>query len=800
MQLRNSHLLGSGAIVALLSLAPALSPAFAQETAPPVDTGPVQIASEEIVVVGTAGGGMRRQDAAFALTTLSSDAIARAAPQSTADLLRTIPGISAESSGGQNGANIFVRGYPSGGDAQFVTFQSSGVPIFPPPTLSFLENSQLIRLDETVERVEAVRGGTGSLFSNGQPGLTVNVVQRTGGDTLKGLAKVSYTDYDEIRGDAYVSGPLGDDTGFMIGGYYAQGNGIRDPQFRSEKGGQITANIKHDFAGRGSVLIYVRYLNDHGQWLLPIPVVQEGSKISGFPRFDPHNGALASKEIQNLTRLDGSHVNLADGRGADIINTGLNFDYEVADGLRVRERASFMGGHANTTGLVPAGPPQTAAAYAESRGGTLGSLTYANGGGAVSPDQMVMVGNVWTVEKKLSAFVNDLGLEFERGKNKLSGGFYFANYTARDRWNLGNGLLLTAHQNARALNMTLADGSIVTSNGFVSGSTYNLQANYTGTDYALYAVDELQLTDQLRLDGGVRWQRHLITGTVRQPNTVVNADGDPNTLYDNSVSVPGDTYDSIDYSSAHWSFTAGANYEFTDYLSAFARFSRGYGFPQFDNLREGLDVDAKIDTYEGGVKLSTPFLNLYATLFHNKFDGLANATLTGEGTIRSLGGAKATGVELEGLVRPVDFFSVAFAGTWLDASYRDYVTTSGGTLINNDGNQVQRQPKWAWRVTPAFDFDVGGFRPSVYGTVIYTGDRWSDPENTQKLPSFYQVDAGISVEVMQHFTIAVSGNNLTNAIGLTEGNPRVLGAQGAGVVLARPILGRSFRFSAAYSF
>lgn len=74
-------------------------------------------AGEDIVVVGTSGGGMRRQDAAFAVTTLSNDAIERAAPNSTADLLRTVPGVMAESSGGQNGANIFVRGYPSGGDA-----------------------------------------------------------------------------------------------------------------------------------------------------------------------------------------------------------------------------------------------------------------------------------------------------------------------------------------------------------------------------------------------------------------------------------------------------------------------------------------------------------------------------------------------------------------------------------------------------------------------------------------------------------------------------------------------------------
>ena len=112
-----------------------------------------------------------------------------AAPNSTADVLRAVPGVMAESSGGQNGANIFVRGYPSGGDAEFVTFQYAGTPVFPPPTLSFLENSQLVRLDETVQRIEAVRGGTGSLFSNGQPGLTVNVVPRIGATDFHGLAR-----------------------------------------------------------------------------------------------------------------------------------------------------------------------------------------------------------------------------------------------------------------------------------------------------------------------------------------------------------------------------------------------------------------------------------------------------------------------------------------------------------------------------------------------------------------------------------------------------------------------------------
>lgn len=778
-----------------------------------VDTSEPQ--GDEIVVVGTAGGGTRRQDASFAVTSLSNDAIERAAPNSTADLLRTVPGVMAESSGGQNGANIFVRGYPSGGDAQFVTFQYAGTPIFAPPTLSFLENSQLIRLDETVQRVEAVRGGTGSLFSNGQPGLTVNVVPRIGGSEFHGLAKLSYTDYDEIRGDAYISGPLGPDTGFMVGGYYAQSNGIRDPRYRAEKGGQISANIHHDFGTRGSVEIYARYLNDRGQWLLPIPVVVDGEDTSEYPGFPHGTGTLNGPDTRAVQNVSGNVVDLEKGRGAKVINTGINFEYEVVDGLRLRERVSYMGGNADTRGLVPAEAPVAASVMATrlaGAGATVSSLVYANGGGALTTGGTtpVLRAGIWEVRKKLSSFVTDSTLEWTAGNNKLTGGFYYTNFTSRDAWALGNQVLLTAEPNARRLDLVVANAAGVTQQatlrGFTSGPAFQVRAGYEGSDLAFYAVDEFQITPELRIDGGVRWQRHIIDATLSTSGATADRDGNPNTLYDaGTVLGPLRT---IRYRDEAWSWTAGLNYDFSRQIGVFARYSRGNSFPQFDNLREaspanianntGLAVVAEVDTYEAGLKVSTGVANLYATVFHNKFDGLATTTIINDVPVSSNGGAKATGVELEGVVRPFEGFSLAAAGTFLDGTYRDFFTGNG--TIDNTGNRVQRQPKWMWRVTPAYELPIGSIRPSVFATLQYTGDRFSDPENNQILPSFYQLDAGISFTVMDRVRLQVTGNNLTDELGLTEQNPRIIGGQGQGVILARPILGRSFRFSAAVEF
>jgi hypothetical protein len=80
------------------------------------------------------------------------------------------------------------------------------------------------------------------------------------------------------------------------------------------------------------------------------------------------------------------------------------------------------------------------------------------------------------------------------------------------------------------------------------------------------------------------------------------------------------------------------------------------------------------------------------------------------------------------------------------------------------------------------------------------GDRWSDVQNQQLLPHFYKLDAGATLDVTRRLRIELVADNLTNAIGLTEGNPRTIGSQGSGPIFARLIPGRSAEISARLSF
>src|SRR3546814_10732946 len=64
------------------------------------------------------------------------------------------------------------------------------------------------------------------------------------------------------------------------------------------------------------------------------------------PRSTRTDTLLPYTTLFRSTRLsvlpDGTRTDLADGRGAKLINLGTNFDYEIGDGLQLRYHASYL--------------------------------------------------------------------------------------------------------------------------------------------------------------------------------------------------------------------------------------------------------------------------------------------------------------------------------------------------------------------------------------------------------------------------------------------------------------------------
>ncbi|OQX87666.1 hypothetical protein B6D60_03425, partial [candidate division KSB1 bacterium 4484_87] len=196
------------------------------------------IQMDEIVITATRNP-LTRRESSVAITTKSLDQINEIAPRSTADLLRVIPGFYVESSGGEVGGNLFARGLPADGSYYYVALMEDGMPVFDAPALSFVNADIFVRVDENIERMEAVRGGNSALFGSNAPGGVINFISKSGGNRLSVTSKVTMGTSGLARYGFNLNGPLGTNWRFSFGGFYRYDNGVRNPGFPSSKGGQL---------------------------------------------------------------------------------------------------------------------------------------------------------------------------------------------------------------------------------------------------------------------------------------------------------------------------------------------------------------------------------------------------------------------------------------------------------------------------------------------------------------------------------------------------------------------------------
>jgi len=249
----------------------------------------------------------------------------------------------------------------------------------------------------------------------------------------------------------------------------------------------------------------------------------------------------------------------------------------------VQNNVNFTKGTSETNALFTGSNPQTVADYLASAGGP-GTVTYAGTGQALTGGQQTIQAGIWTVQKHIQSFTDELKLSKELFQgNTLTLGGYYAHVLDHDTWNLGNNILLALEPQARVLNASLANGTILTRNGFTSANSYDVNARYKSTNIAGYVSDEWKL-GALRLDGGVRVERVKLRDTFENSSTG-DLDNNALTAYNNGATYLNGTYTTVRYSKTQVSWTAGADYAFTGNLNGFLRANRGALLPQFDDLR-----------------------------------------------------------------------------------------------------------------------------------------------------------------------------------------------------------------------
>lgn len=786
---------------------------------------PLQL--QTMVVTGTQTPRLNL-DASVAVTTLTATEIEAAAPRSTTEMLRYVPGFTRiESSGGEVNQNISIRGILG---VEYVAFLEDGLPVFPTMHTFFMNADNLFRFDTNIERLEVVRGGSSPLFGSNTPGAIVNFINKSGGPEFGGTMRATGATEGLARYDLNMNGPFSDDWRFNVGGFYRYDHGVRDPGFPGIRGGQLKGSVTR-LLDDGYIRFSVKHIDDRNQFILPLPFTDPSNPeyVSGFSNY----GSFSTPEGLDLRiNTPTGDLTLPLDNGLKTKGTWFTADvsFDLPNGWFLQNTAQAMQNDQEWNALLPFNLiPATEYATRPTADGGLGfpagstsQLFFTNqfdGAGARLPfntaNGLVAPGGEWHVEKPISAVQNQLSLRRAFGRHSLSVGAYVANYTQDNRWFFTD-ILTDVRDNPRFLDLVVTPPGgtpvNVTQNGFRNFlSDY---VNGTGQTTIVSGVlgGEVQLTDRLRTDLGVRVEYNDFV--QNSENTArFDLDGNPATTFDNEK-FGNNTFRHFSRDITDWSASMGLNFRVNENVSLYGSGSRGYKMPALDEFLQ-IESQDRVDVFEArevqagelGVKYAAGRVGVTVNGFYTK---LKNITGQGQETDPVTGGTRwvirespenrSFGAEVEAFVSPVNGLQLLGNATVLQAELGGGVDS----LARLSGERLALVPRTLGNLVAIYSPQQAAglaFRADFH----WVGSRLTESPLTRvdntRLPSYTYFNFGTGFAIPgAGVRLNVDLLNAFQGKGLEEGNPRLVSVGGTPIFLARPLLPRRLQASIEYDF
>ncbi len=827
------------------------SPVAAATTAD--DSGASGQFLNDIVVTGSRQGQTKFRSST-SVSDVTAAQITQFTPRSEADVLHLIPGIRVESTAGAGGnSNITVRGLPlASGGSKYVQLQEDGLPNVEFGDIAFGNNDFWQRYDYTVDRLQAVRGGTSSTGASQAPGAVINYVSKTG-ETAGGRVGVSTgLGYDDKRVDFDYGAPISDTLRFNVGGFYRNGEGPRDLSYTAENGYQVKANVTKTFDNNaGYIRLNFKRLDDRAPTYsaMPFGLRVKGDTITGYYPLDGYDARKdTSFSKNNLTfpvvNADGSvsQGNNKDGISVRSTTAGGELHYDFGKNLAIDNRFAytwnngvfsvpFFGSLTNVAALTSGANPYTVTT-ANGTTYTAASARYANGpnAGQTVAGNAVVNGNptLRTAMNNMNHWANDFGVtgkfDFGAGKVTARAAYYHYNQTINMDWQWNGSLTPATANDPAMIDLYSAAGVRLTDNGITGYNTgfgafnrhYDL--NYAGN--APYATLNYE-DDHIDLDASGRYDFLHASGNFFQTAATksaldVNGDGALSVAEQNTYLNSG-VAQKIDYSVNYFNWSLGANYRFNGNTSVFVRASQGHranadrivsDFPgAFTTAGKLTDIGRSVAVnpvtqQELGIKQRGNFGGFSYGAFLTGFRSQAteyNYDLTRPAGQRQIFQRyKTYGAELES--------QMSYEHFALNANIVYTHSRIAQDLIgNNSGNTPAATPDFMFTISPSFNLPLGAIGFTYLGqTKTYT-----DSSNLLKQRGQGIFNAFVYVKPVEPLTISLNVANLFNSWDqsgrLDQSTVGDLASTGAlyGVAYAgtnRVGFGRTFSLSASYAF
>ncbi len=742
------------------------APATPEAAAPAPEAQGDGLKLDAVVITGTSTARSKMKQS-VSVSTVGAEQVQNTQAASAAEVLRAVPGLRAESSGGEGNANLGVRGLPmSDGGGRYVQLQEDGLPVLLVGDVSFATADQFVRADYSLDSIDVVRGGSASTLSTNSPGAIVNFRTRNGRDAGGAVGMTVGLDHRQQRVDFDWGGRIGDKLYAHVGGFHRIGEGTRSTDVTTENGGQLRASFTKDL-DNGYLRLTLKHLDDRTPTYLPVPVVANGSQISTIPGVDPRTAFFVNSNFPKDTVIDRNGNPLvtspADGLAVKVDSIGIEGQFKPGDGLTITNRFRRSAISGRFIGVFPAGSQPSTYTGAT----PVFSAHIFNS----SLDDMGNVFNDLRVQKEMK-----LG---DADRLTVTGGLFsgiqnFAQTWYWNRYNVGlNGSGAGLYDDA-GNPTTQPVGDATTTWGGCCFRSFDVRL----TAVAPYAALTWE-KGPLSVDASVRYDKHRASGWQSFGDAASGGTWNPSRT--NKVS----------YSTDATSYSLGANYEFSRSLAVFGRASHGVSWKSPDRViwdtRVATGVDPypvnEIDQVEAGVKWRQSGVSAFVTAFFAKTKEGAGFEVTTQ-TIKN-DSYDSKGLEAE-VAWTLGDLRIAGGATLTDAKI-----TSGA----NNGKTPRRQAKLVYQISPTWTsgpLEIGG-------SLVGTTKSYAQNDNVVVLPAYAVVNAFVNYEIVKNATVSLGVNNLFDKIGYTEAEPQNnLGNNP--LYIARSINGRSVKASLKYAF
>ncbi|WP_199775621.1 TonB-dependent receptor [Microbulbifer pacificus] len=642
-------------------------------------------AMEEIVVSA------RRRDESLqevpqAVSAMNSEELLKAGVTNLGDLQAQAPGLTVYAARATTSTvTAYIRGI---GQSDPLWGVEPGVGIYVDDVyMARPQGAMLEMLD--VERVEVLRGPQGTLYGRNTIGGAIKYVSRPIGEETEISLSTALGSYNQRDFKAAISTPLGENVYARVAVGSFERDGFGENRFTGAE-----VSDKQLYAGRAAIEWRP---NDSWSVNLAHDVVYDRSAVRGARRLVPNvfepffSGAAPLPVSDDRYDVDNGFQNQAND--TDNSGTAVTVAWEGQGNWGFKSITAYREGRYNQAIDFDA-----------------------------TPHPIADVDGIQVDDQLSQEF------QWQYSGEKLDGvfGLYWMDATAggnvRNRFGLPTALV--------APGLETIIGPVMAIYGYSGGEVQ--------TDaLALFGDLNYSLTDNTALSLGARFNREEKRAIVLNQGFV-----------DENFTTPsGQVTADFDESESWTDFSprVGIDHQLNQTTMLYASYSEGFKSGGYNIRANTVQVPEsqspykpeRVASYEVGFKSDlSPTVRLNAALFYSDYEDIQLSIFTGVdttgdgnpdsffGDFTNAGAGVIQGLELEYLWAPSDFFTLSGNATWLDAEYKEYI--SSGVDVANE-QEFTNTPELAYSLNGNFNFplaDLGelnarlsySYRDDVYPT------------------------------------------------------------------------------------